>query len=498
MVSLRSVLMLLALGSHYANAILPIEIKGRRFIKNVQVHSDSGVKLDSKVYFIKGVDYQPGGSSGYDPRSGKDLLSDRDICERDAAVFQALGINTVRIYSLNPDVNHDECMTIYNGAGISFILDVNSGEQGESLNRADPSSTYNERYLTRVFKFIEAFKEYTNVLGFFAGNEVINDQENSAWVSPQYIRAVQRDMKQYIAKHASRQIPVGYSAANIVELRGPTLDYLQCNSKDGSTIDSDLQESRSDFLGLNTYEWCSGSSDWKSSGYDKLNASVSDAVIPLLFSEVGCILHMPRIFDEISEGLFGGLINTFNGGLVYEYTKEANGYGLVEVDTEGNVKYLQDFANLREQYEKVTLPDINKDDVADTKIYKCADSEISAGYSNFGVKDFDVPDQPDEITHLIENGVNHNNIGKFVNITYNQNPSKYKVYDQQGTELNLTISYPPQNLRNAIVGGNIPEVASTTSRASSSSKNDAAAYGNKVSIGNSFFAVIASILLSFI
>ena len=76
---------------------------------------------------------------------------------------------------MNPDVNHDKCMTILNDAGIYVILDVNSGNYGENLNRADPSGTYNGQYLTRVFKFIDAFKNYPNVLGFFSGNEVIND-----------------------------------------------------------------------------------------------------------------------------------------------------------------------------------------------------------------------------------------------------------------------------------------------------------------------------------
>ena len=38
-----------------------------------------------------GIAYQPGGSSGYDPSSGKDPLSDGDTCLRDAALMQRLG-----------------------------------------------------------------------------------------------------------------------------------------------------------------------------------------------------------------------------------------------------------------------------------------------------------------------------------------------------------------------------------------------------------------------
>jgi hypothetical protein len=60
---------------------------------------------------------------------------------------------------------------------------------------------------------IEAFKGYDNFLAMFAGNEVINDAESAA-VSPRYQKAVIRDMKNYIAAHVSRPIPVGYSAAD--------------------------------------------------------------------------------------------------------------------------------------------------------------------------------------------------------------------------------------------------------------------------------------------
>lgn len=36
----------------------------------------------------------------------------------DAAVMQKLGINTIRVYTINPAVNHDECVSIFNAVGI--------------------------------------------------------------------------------------------------------------------------------------------------------------------------------------------------------------------------------------------------------------------------------------------------------------------------------------------------------------------------------------------
>ena len=64
-----------------------------------------------------------------------------------------------------------------------------------------------------MFAVIEAFRGYDNLLALFAGNEVIND-EQSASVSPRFVKAVVRDMKNYIAAHLHRRIPVGYSAAD--------------------------------------------------------------------------------------------------------------------------------------------------------------------------------------------------------------------------------------------------------------------------------------------
>lgn len=56
--------------------------------------------------------YQPGGSAGFDGTA--DPLSDPTTCLRDAIIMQQLGANTIRIYNLSPDLNHDECVSIFN------------------------------------------------------------------------------------------------------------------------------------------------------------------------------------------------------------------------------------------------------------------------------------------------------------------------------------------------------------------------------------------------
>lgn len=438
--------------------------------------------MQGSAFFIKGIDYQPGGSSGYDSTSDQDALTDTEGCYRDAYVFQQLGINTVRIYSLNPELNHDECVTIFNNAGIYLLLDVNSGEWGSHLNRADPASSYNEVYLSHVFKFIEAFKNYPNVLGFFSGNEIINDQADYAEINPKYIRAVQRDMKQYIANHANRTIPVGYSAADGVDLRTATLEYFQCQI-DGESKDDD---STADFFGLNSYEWCSGQSDWDTSGYAKLNSTLSNTTIPLLFSEFGCNAHSPRTFDEISKGLFDGLIEVFSGGLVYEYSQEASDYGVVEINSDGSIEYLEDFPYLKSEYSESKIPTIAEDDVSDPEKHECDSDLITSIYKEFGA-DFDIPEQPSEITDLIENGVDFNNTGKILD-DLQAKKSSYKIVDQNGDDVSdATVNFEANDEIN--VQSNVP--TSSVSRAAPSSTGTASTASSSASSSSSGAAVAA-------
>ena len=54
-------------------------------------------------------------------------------------------------------------------------IDILVNTPTNSLDRGNPADSYNAIYLQHVFSTIDAFKSYSNVLGFFSGNEVIND-----------------------------------------------------------------------------------------------------------------------------------------------------------------------------------------------------------------------------------------------------------------------------------------------------------------------------------
>ncbi|KAK0356644.1 1,3-beta-glucanosyltransferase [Friedmanniomyces endolithicus] len=137
-------------------------------------------------FYIRGVDYQPGGSSG-----AADPIANVAGCTRDIVEFKKLGINTVRVYTVDNTANHDQCMAALAAAGIYLALDVNTPHY--AINRADPAPSYNSEYLQSVFATIDAFAKYDNTLLFFSGNEVIND-DNTTNCAP-YVKAVTRDMK---------------------------------------------------------------------------------------------------------------------------------------------------------------------------------------------------------------------------------------------------------------------------------------------------------------
>lgn len=320
----------LASLASFALAALPvIEVKG-----NALWNSDSGDR-----FYIRGVDYQPlNNGTLVDP------LADEDACLRDIEYFSELGLNTIRVYTVDNSQSHDTCMKALDAAGIYLILDVNTPEA--SISRYSPQCSYNSAYLQSIFSTVDAFASYDNVLGFFAANEVINDFSNTTGAAP-YVKAVVRDLKKYMKSQDYRAVPVGYAAADVSSNIYQTAEYFNCG---------DDADARIDMLGVNDYSWC-GASSYVVSGYqDKVN-QYKDYSIPLFFSEYGCNTVGPsRAFSEVAAIYSEQMTTVFSGGLVYEYSEEENSYGLVEISETGNVTILQDFTNLKQQLNSTSDP----------------------------------------------------------------------------------------------------------------------------------------------
>lgn len=159
----------------------------------------------------------------------QDPLADTAVCYRDIVQFKKLGINTIRVYMTDNSVGHDACMNALADAGIYVILDANNPLY--SINRLDPAPSYNTQYLQSVFATIDEFVKYDNTLAFFSGNEVINDFVASTKAA-RYVKAVTRDMRQYIRSRGYRNIPVGYSAADVAQNRMQLAHYMNCGTED--------------------------------------------------------------------------------------------------------------------------------------------------------------------------------------------------------------------------------------------------------------------------
>ena len=234
---------------------------------------------------------------------------------------------------------------------------------------------------------------------------------DTAEKNPPYIRALTREMKNYIATHANRTIPVGYSAADVREILADTHAYLQCdNSKDGS---EDM--SRSDFLGLNSYSWCGSDATFETAGYDKLVEMFSNSTVPVFFSEYGCNEVQPRTFDEVPT-LYGEKMTVMSGGLIFEWTQEDNNYGIVDAYANGTVHLRGDYDALADKYSglNMTLIENHNTTATNLKVPKCSAGLISDAGLSTG---FDIPAVPSGVADLISSGVSNAPKGSIVAVT---------------------------------------------------------------------------------
>ncbi|OJJ49197.1 hypothetical protein ASPZODRAFT_23461 [Penicilliopsis zonata CBS 506.65] len=287
----------------------PIVIKGSKFFFN----------SNDTQFFIRGVAYQQEYSSD-DSTSGntttyKDPLADADACGRDVPLLQELRTNTIRVYAIDPTLDHSECMQLLTDAGIYVIADLS--DPGQSIDRSQPA--WNNALYDRYVSVVDELSQYTNTIGFFAGNEVSNTKNTTA--ASAFVKAAVRDMKRYIKAKDYRSMGVGYATNDDSDIRVNMADYFNCESVDDSI----------DFWGYNVYSWC-GDSSYQESGYKDRTEEFSSYSVPVFFAEYGCNTVQPRKFTEV-QALFGdAMTEVWSGGIVYMYFQEANNYGLVSVD----------------------------------------------------------------------------------------------------------------------------------------------------------------------
>ena len=194
-------------------------------------------------------------------------------------------------------------------AGIYVVSDLSS--PSVSINRNEPN--WNAEIYDRYTAVVDALAQYSNTLGFFAGNEVTNQANNTA--ASAFVKAAVRDMKSYIKQKNYRPMGVGY-ATNDDDQRVDLANYFDCGDPSVAI----------DFWGYNIYSWC-GNSDYVKSMYQDRTQEFASYNVPAFFAEYGCNKVSPREFTEVG-ALFGkNMTPVWSGGIVYMYFQEANDYG---------------------------------------------------------------------------------------------------------------------------------------------------------------------------
>jgi hypothetical protein len=300
-------------------------------------------------FYIKGVAYQQDvGAAGATESSNAsfiDPLAQGSNCQRDVPFLQQLGTNLVRTYAIDPTQNHSECMSLLDAAGIYVLADL--GSPDESIDRDSPS--WNTDLYSRYTSVVDELQQYSNVIGFFAGNEVTNS--NITTQASAFVKAAVRDTKAYIKAKGYHPMGVGYAADDDQFVRDQVADYMNCGDDPADSID---------FWGYNIYEWC-GLSNFQQSGYSQRTAEFQNYTVPAFFAEYGCDTPTggapdaaARPWTEVG-ALYGPQMDqVFSGGIAYEYFQEVNDFGLVTIDSNNAASTLSDFNALQTQMASVS------------------------------------------------------------------------------------------------------------------------------------------------
>jgi len=307
---------------------------------------------DGSRFYIKGIAYQEQGTLSTDPNNPFlepsdfiDPLANGTACARDLPFLQQLGVNTIRVYSVNASLNHDSCMQAFSQAGIYTIIDLSLPVNG-SIDRSAPAWTTN--LLDLYINTIDVFSKYDNVLAYNVGNEVVTAPNETDALT--FVKAAARDTKAYL-KSKSQSALVGYGTIDgDIE---PYAAYLSCDPS-GSNSDS----TSIDIFGLNNYEWC-GNSTFEAS-YSQKTTQFANYNVVAYFSEFGCNNPSPRIWTEVAALFSSQMSDVWSGGLAFSYfpaTSSAGQFGMITLSADGStVQTSTDFDNLKTQYGQISAP----------------------------------------------------------------------------------------------------------------------------------------------
>lgn len=307
----------------------PVVLEGKRFY-------DSGT---GEYFPIKGLAYYPRPNNGTDDMviySSVDFFTDeyQDLWEQDIAYFQRLGINTLRIYAVDPSQNHDRFMCRLQEAGIYVMVGLLAECEGCNIGPDEAPGCYPPSLKERGQFIINVFSRYSNTLVFSAGNEVTlyatnRDIELNAPCQKKFLR----DMRAYVNQCSEvlntilpRRVPIGM--VNWDAFRETQSNYFLCRT------DPDDELENAEWYGMNIYQHCDTTAVTVEDldGWELLRDDFAayNHPVPIIVAEYGCKepfqeidgFEAQRNWLQVDALYTEDYVDVFAGGIVFEYSAE--------------------------------------------------------------------------------------------------------------------------------------------------------------------------------
>jgi hypothetical protein len=301
--------------------VAPIVTKGNKLFD-----SATGVE-----FRIKGMAYYPRPNVGnLSVVTGYDFTTDdyEAIWKPHLEIMKDLGVNTIRLYSVDPGKSHDKFMCAASDAGIYVLVGMSAPCLGCHITDDPPPKCYTDEMATRSQMIYNAFAVYDNTLGFSVGNE--NNLQPGQTVTAPCVKALIRDVKNYadICAGYMRRIPIGLDLADI-EPRAQWLQYYDCSIDDN-------EFTRADWIGFNPYVECDPLTNTEFSQSKGLQNLMKEYTAtgysrPIMFGEFGCNLgentidgyeNQRQFYDAKWMNEEKEMTDVVVGGNVFEFTTE--------------------------------------------------------------------------------------------------------------------------------------------------------------------------------
>jgi 1,3-beta-glucanosyltransferase GAS5 len=315
----------------------PVILKGKRFYDS----------LTGRYFPIKGIAYYPRPNDGsLSVSNSVDFFTDeyRFLWEADLEHMIRLGVNTIRIYAVDPSRNHDAFMCALQRAGIYVMLELLADCEGCNIGPDVAPSCYPLSLKTRGEWIINEFSKYANTLTFSAGNEVTlySREWGKVEMNAPCQKKFLRDMRAYantcsevLNSILPRKVPIGL--VNWDYARDTQALYFNCQTNSSDPLET------AEWYGMNVYQHCNAN-DPTLGGFPKFLEDFAsyNLSVPVVIAEYGCReANFPTMGDfqaqrtwlQVDAFYSEQYQNVIAGAVAYGYSAEK---GYADTSPQGN------------------------------------------------------------------------------------------------------------------------------------------------------------------